>query len=858
MSLAVDSQNAARGATADTAPASTAPAGATAMSPCAATETVTSACACAHCSLPVPSGLFEPNQSLQFCCSGCRTAYEVIYGHGLEEFYAICEQSRVRPIPGATSDDNFDDWNSPEFQQQFVTSGPDGLLRMVLALRGVHCAACVWLLEKLPQLTPGVVELRVNLARSVGTVRWNPQAIDLATIARACARLGYCPEALIADRQEHAQQLENRRQLAMIAVAGACAGNAMLFALALYAGLFSSMASEHEQLIRWASAAVGALSLSVPGRTFFLGAWRAISNRTPHMDVSLALGLGAGGAMGLWNTVTGRGEIYFDSLCMLVFVLLVGRYVYARQQRLAADRVSLLRGLTPRTARRINDGGDFERVPVEALCPGDRVEVLAGELIPADCLVTAGKSTLDRAILTGEALPQPVQSGDEVHAGATNLTAPLTLSVTAVGQNSRVGRLVGLVESEQLSRVQLVELANRVSGVFLWVVLVLAGLTLWIWWPTDPQTAVNHMIALLIVACPCALGLATPLTLAVAQGRAAAAGVLIRAGDVFQRLSQPGVLWLDKTGTITTGSVDLHETAGDAKCLPIIAALETQVIHPLATAIVRAAGNESLTGRRLAGVEVVHGRGIRGQVDESLVAVGSLRWLRELGVSVPAGLEAAGQSWAERGLTPVYAAIDGNCRLVLALGDRPRDDAVQAIKRLRALGWTVGILSGDEQRVVDRVAAVVGVEPEFARGEMSPEQKLDVVKSATAGRSVVMVGDGVNDAAALAAASVGIAVHGGAEVSLQAAPVYLSRAGLWPLVELVLGSQQTMRVIRRNLAVSMAYNVGSVVCAVCGLISPLAAAILMPLSSLTVIGLSLVGQSRFQSPQGGFTSEESA
>lgn len=769
--------------------------------------------------------------------------WRLLHAEGLDAFYAICDQVASKPLPSRSIHDDFTEFDDPAFQASYLRDLGHNVKEVRLILEGIHCAACVWLIEKLPMLCPGVLEARVQLMGQQATIRWDSGQTTLPLIAKSLAQLGYLAHPATDEHRVAVQRRENHQQLLNLGIAGLCAGNAMLLAFALYGGLFDGMSHEHATLLRWVSAVLGVIALVWPGSTFFRGAWQALRTRTPHMDVSLSIGLAAGAIMGVVNTVLGIGEIYFDSLCMLIFVLLIGRYLQFRQQQRTAESLSLLRSLTPRVAQRLQPDGTIIRVPTSSLQPGDEVEVRVGDLIPADGVVLSGHSTLDQSLLTGESVGVAVAPGQIVTAGATNLSAVLRVRIAAIGRSSRIGRLMDLVESASLARTPIIEMANRISGVFLYIVLFLACLTMGLWWSAGVEVALNHVIALLIVACPCALGLATPMTIAIAQGRAARQSILIRQGDVFERLQQKGLLWLDKTGTLTEGTVKLKAWYGSQDVMSSVIALETGIVHPLAQALC-----QSLHERlgELAAIPMVQdqnyeaGLGVWGQVNNTILHIGTRAFLLKYGINMSMEHHRQVQGYLEQGWTPIYIAAQGRLVAIAALGDALRPEARTSLDRLRKQGWQIGILSGDHQAVVTHIAKQLAVPNELAHGEVSPEEKLNIVKNClTDGQNVVMVGDGVNDAAALAAASVGVAVHGGAEVALQAAPVYLGRPGLEPLVELFEGSRRTLNAIRRGLVVSLCYNCTAVGLAVAGFISPLVAAILMPISSLTVTLLAI-------------------
>ncbi len=441
-------------------------------------------------------------------------------------------------------------------------------------------------------------------------------------------------------------------------------------------------------------------------------------------------------------------------------------------------------------------------------------------------------STLDRSLLTGESLPEAVWTGDPVHAGTVNLSGRLLVEVRSTGEDTRVGRLMRLVEEGAQRRAPVVLQADRISGWFVAIVLTLALATVVIWARIDPANAIQHAVALLIVSCPCALGLATPLAVSAAIGRAARRKILIKGGDALENLARPGLMILDKTGTLTEGRLAVIRWWGDESVKPAVAALERHSAHPVARALA-AAGDAGSTAAA-SGVREITGAGIEGVVEGRLVAVASPAHVeRHLGGLPPAVTETV-VSMADNALSPVVVTVDGRPVAVAGLGDPLRTDSRDSVSAIRASGWQVEILSGDHPVVVQTIASEVGVEPGSARGAATPEDKLDAVRT-SGGVTVAMVGDGVNDAAALAAATVGIGVHGGAEATLAAADVYLGRPGLSPVVELLEGSRRTLGVIRRNLVFSLAYNIVAVAFAITGHMSPILAAILMPLSSMTVV-----------------------
>ena len=785
---------------------------------------------CTHCGLEVPAGLVDAAAERQFCCTGCRVAYGIIHEHGLDQYYRLGEK---REAPVRSSQRTYEEFDHPSFQELYVRDAGNGLSEVELYIEGVHCASCVWLVERVPMLLDGVARAELEVRRSLVRVTWDAAAVKLSAVARMLDSLGYAPHPYRGVRRDAMRKKEDRAMLVRIGVSGAIAGNLMLAAAALYAGWAGGMEHEWQLFFRWVSFALVTPAILWPGRVFFAGAWSALRARTLHMDVPIALGLAAGYVQGAVNTIRDSGPIYFDGLAVLVFLLLVGRYVQQRGQRAAADGAELLFSLTPTTARVVDGAGAVHEVPAEALLPGTVIEVRPGETLAADGVVVEGRSQFDLALLTGESRPESVGVGMNVYAGTTNVTSPVRVRVEQAGESSRVAKILRQVEESGRRRAPVVQTANRLAPWFVAGVLVLAVTTFVVWRKRDPARAMDNAIALLIVTCPCALALSTPLAVSAAIGRAARRGIFVKGGDALETLAKPGRLFLDKTGTITEARTALVEWHGPDSVRPLVLALEAESMHPLAAGF-RAAWPEL---EQFHACETTHvtGGGIAGTVAGHRVVVGSPAFVKARAV----GSGCKMRELIDSSLTPVLVAVDGRVAAAAGLGDPIRADAARSVARLRSRGWRVSVLSGDAQQVVASIGRELELPAADCEGGMSPEDKLRRIESVMSegeGReAVIMIGDGINDAAAIAAASVGIGVHGGAEACLSTADVYMTRPGLAPVVELVRGAERTMGVIRRNLAFSLAYNLAGAALAMTGSINPLVAALLMPASSLTVV-----------------------
>lgn len=804
---------------------------------------------CIHCGEATESDAEQPAEEI-FCCNGCRGAYELIHGWGLESYYGLRDQ-----LGGGTSarvKDHASRYNLFDNDEFLGPSKPrsqeDGLRCTELAVHGLHCAACAWLIENAAIRTPGWSVARVKMSEHTLRVVFDPEETSLSAIARLLDRLGYELAPISTERDAHFQN-ENRRHLIRIALAGFCAANAMWIAIALYAGEFSGVAADHRFFLRVVGTVLGIAAVVVPGRVFFTGALASLKTRVPHMDLPVALGLSVGTIVGTVNAITGYGQLYFDSLAVLVFLLLIGRWIQFHQQHRAAKAVDLLLRITPRHATRMNADETRDIVLVDTLQSGDCVRVDAGENIPVDGEILVGETTIDRSLLTGESLPVGAQAGDEVSAGTLNLQRPIDVRVLATGRDSRIGKVMQTVEEATSEKIPIVQFADSIGGVFV-VVVTLLAVVCFLWWlPSGWSAAASYATALLIVACPCALALATPLAISVSLGRAARHKVLIRDGNTLSQLARGGTIWFDKTGTLTSGRPDAEVVWGSVESILPAASVEQHCNHPVAEALVRLARVSGFELAADATLQCVERQGVLGRAGGREVMVGSADFLRTHGFGLGQVVLDAIEHCTHTAASPILIAVDGIVEAVVGISDPLKPGAREMIQRLQQRRWRVGILSGDHPKIVAHVAEQVGIDKEDAFGGLSPEEKLAAVRGDTRFHqgitpepksTTVMIGDGANDAAALAAADVGIAVRGGAEVSLQAAPVFIASGRLAGIDELVAGAKRTDWLIRTTMTVSLSYNAIAVTLAMLGWISPLIAAILMPISSASVLALTLV------------------
>ncbi len=736
-----------------------------------------------------------------------------------------------------------------------------GEARADLAVTGMTCANCAATVERvLRRKVPGVTGATVSLAAERATVTWNPDVTSLETMAAAVARAGY---GLVlsgpgedADASERAARAAQRRaQRRALTVGVACSLPLLLLSMGRDVGLFGAWAAA--PWVNWLFLALATPIQFYTGASHYGGAWRSLRAGSANMDTLVALGSSAAyfHSLAVLLRPAAGHHVYFETSALIITIIRLGKFLEMSARGRAGAALRRLLDLAPLTARRLDPAtGREEEVPAADLRPGELVVVRPGERVPADGVVQDGRSAVDESLLTGESTPIDKQPGDPVWGATVNHEGLLRLAITGVGADTALARVVRLVRQAQADRATAQRLADRVARVFVPAIVSIALIAFALWWGLGGAftPALLRLIAVLVVACPCALGLATPMAIMVGTGLGARHGILFREPTALERAGRVDTVLFDKTGTLTAGRlrvVALAAVAGGpvspADLQRLAAGAESGSEHPLARALVEAA--------RDAGVEVpapsdflaAPGRGVSARVEGRKVLAGRLEWLAERGIdTAPLDAVAAAQRAAGRALVTV--AIDGRAAGVVALADREKPGAAAAVAALRKLGLTPVMITGDHPRAAAAVAAAVGIS-EVEAGVL-PAAKADAVaRRRAAGLRVAMVGDGVNDAPALAAADLGVALAGGADVALEAADVTLLKGDLAGVARAVRLSRATLRTVRQNLFWAFAYNVALVPLAAGALhgatalplfvrdLHPVLAAAAMACSSLTVV-----------------------
>jgi len=737
-----------------------------------------------------------------------------------------------------------------------------------LPIEGMTCASCVNRIERFLRQTPGVEEATVNLATEVATIRYLPHLAGRAELVEAVEAAGYdvrqAPEiegdrtlAEEADAEAADRADEARRLLVRAAVSLAIAAGIMIVMFWPAEGL--AMETRN-----WLVILPAAFVQAWAGGRFYRVAWRAARHGTTNMDTLVVVGTSAAFAYSaivtIWPaTVTAAGlepATYFDSAAIIIGLILLGRWLEARAKARTTGAVRRLIGLQPETARLL--AGDAERdVALAIVRPGDLLRVRPGDRVPVDGLVVSGGSAVDESMLTGEAIPVTKQPGDEVIGATINTTGSFVMRATRVGHDTALARIVELVRRAQGSKAPIQRLADRVSERFVPFVLIVGVATFAIWMLVGPEPrlpfALTAFISVVVIACPCAMGLATPTAIMVGTGRGAQAGILIRGGEALEAAHRISTVVFDKTGTLTAGHPEVVAVAAATgftaeQVLDLAASIERGSEHPLGEAIARHADARGRGRHRLTGFEAVGGQGAVGRLaledgDEPgravEVAVGSRRFAVARGADADSldGLVPVGGP-----ATPAFVIVDGRLAGVIALGDPVKPEAAGAVGELRARGIDVWLISGDARAVADGVAAAVGIRPDHVRAEVLPADKAAAIAALTGSGVVAMVGDGINDAPALARADVGIAIGTGADVAIEASDVTLVGGDPRGVVRAIDLSRATMRAIRQNLGWAFGYNLvlipvamGALYPAFGLLLNPALAAGAMAFSSVSVV-----------------------
>lgn len=825
---------------------------------------------CYHCGQAIPSrALYETirGAELGFCCNGCASVCKYIYEAGLEDYY----EKRDRSRPGVPL---FQAKGAGVNDELMFVNIDGGLKEASLIIDGIHCAACIWLIEKVVGAMPGVADARLNFSTHRMAVKWDGAKTALNDILGKVRSIGYA--ATPYDPSAEVPLLKkNNDALVRLSIAGFGFAATMFLAEGLYGGYLWGMDRGFRDFFQWMSFAVAIPVVFYSGAPFITGAYNGLKNRAMTMDLPIALGSLATFFYSAWATILKREEVYFDSVVMFIFLILIGRSLEAAAKKRAWNATSRLMHFEADAATVVVDGVR-SNIPVRSVKPGDILEVKPGEKVPVDGFIIEGGSRVDESMLTGESMPVEKVKGSRVYGSTANTAGAFLFRVTETGKDTVLSKITRLAEDAQAQKANVQRIADRIAGYFVPSVLAISVLTYMYWSVHDPSHAVIYSVAVLIITCPCALALATPAAILAGCGSAAKEGILVKSGSALEKIHKATHVVFDKTGTLTEGRMSVTDVIpfgveDTVSLLGLAASVERFSEHPIGKAICVEAEKRSIEIKGLVeGFKAYPGKGVEGAVqkkellepagyasfpkisnvfDFSLAAgkdtvlVGSRAFFIERGVEIPYVLLDREEMLNNEGKTAVYVAIseDGpSFRLsgIIAVADPLRAGAADLVKRLKDMGLKVTMLSGDNRRVAMAVAEALGIDNVVA--EVLPEDKEEVIKDLQkSGEVVVMAGDGINDGPALARADAGIAMGSGAYMAIESADIILLNNDPLLVSRVVEISRKTFKAIKGNLAISFAYNLLFTPLAAMGYVVPVMAAITMPLSSLAVIGNSV-------------------
>ena len=758
------------------------------------------------------------------CCPGCQAVAQLIDGSGLASFYRLRTAPNER-APVLPSENPFLVYDDPDNCRDFVEPINGGLKRARLLLGGVSCAACTWLIESALARLDGVDAASVNLAQHRLTVDWDPGRLPLSRIFEHLLALGYDPHPWQAAAGAELLAAEQRGALRELAVAGLAMMQVGMFAIALHAGEIQGIALEYRGLMRWVSLLIASVVVLYSARSFFRNAWINLRHRRLVMDVPVALAIGLAWLASAWATVTNSGQVYFDSIAMFTFFLLLARYLERRVRQGEFLRQTDLRSLLPISSLR-KRGESWETIPTRNARRDDLLLIRAGDVVPADGIIETGAGNVDEAAFTGEHLLRRLAPGDRVCAGTLLREGRAELRVTADAAASRLNNMLSLMNQAGEKKPALARLADRVAAYFVGAVLLIAAAVAACWWLRAPEQALWITLSVLVVSCPCALALATPAALTAATARLRRAGLLLVGEDSLETLPRCTRVIFDKTGTLTLGQLrckSVRPRAGvtESEAMALAAALEQQVKHPFGLAF-----SDVQPASGVQDVEAVPGQGVRGRQGKRRLAIGHASFASTF----------CGRPLVEPDSTDHWIALvdNGGPLAWFAMADRRRDEAADVVSELLSRGLAVELLTGDHSAAGETLAAELGIDTVHTGA--SPAQKLSRIRDLqAAGHVVAMVGDGLNDAPVLASADCSFAVNEATDLAKSQADGILLSPTLRPLLLAFTVAERGRRVMRQNMAWALGYNLMAIPLAAAGMIPPWLAAIGMSASSLVVV-----------------------
>ncbi len=790
--------------------------------------------ACTHCNLTFPEEVMiaeqQNDKQLFFCCKGCQGVYHLLNSEGLDTFYDKLGDTKLQPA--IQSNEDLEKFDLEGFKNKYITTHEDGLCEINLIIEGIHCSACVWLNEKVLHKTDGVIETSINYTNNKAKVIWDPEVIKLSRIIETIRSIGYNAYPYDPKLQEERAISTRKTYYSRILVAVFGSMNIMWLAVAHYAGYFGGIQQSFKDILNVAEFVLATPVLFYSGWIFFRGAYYGYKNNIVNMDTLVASGALSAYIYSIYAMISQRGEVYFDSVVMIITFVLVGKYLEVLSKKHAVDTLDGLMGSTPTEVTTLKDGVK-SLVSIENIIVGDIIELKPGEKVVIDGEVTWGQGSFDESSLTGENEPVYKKKNDIILSGSICLDSVVHYRATKDASNSMLTSIVNLLEESITKKPRIEQLANTVSGYFSTVILIIALLTFvgWYFWADSFEQALIVGISVIVIACPCALGLATPMATLVGISVAAKRGILFKEASFLETMAKSDILALDKTGTITEGKpsvvkADFFEAFDPS----LLYSLVSTSNHPISKGIKAYLETkyEKLEALTLEEITSIEAKGIKASYKEQQLLGGNAELIRSSKLAVDADSQNA----------LFFFAINDVLVARFELTDTIREGAAKAIRNIQELGVKVVMLTGDHDQSAQKVAKQVGVDEVYAR--LLPQDKSGMIdKFHQNEHVVVMVGDGINDAIALASSDISIAMGNGADVAISVSDIVLLDEKPESIYESYKLSRRTFGAVKENLAFSLLYNVIAVPLAVMGFVNPLVAALSMSLSSLVVVGNSM-------------------
>jgi P-type Cu+ transporter len=783
---------------------------------------------CDHCHLEFSDSVMIHDGEYRFCCKGCQGIFHLLKDEGLDSFYSKMGETTLAPPTEQFEDSaNFD---SPAFAEQFITETDEGLKQVSLVIEGIHCAACVWLNEKALHKMEGVIEASINFTTNKARITWNPQRLKLSSIIDMIRAIGYNAFPYDASLQEIRANKERKEYYLRMAVATFATMNMMWVAIAQYAGYFTGITQEIKTILNVAEWVLATPVLFYSGWVFYRGAYYGLKSRAINMDLLVVTGSSLAYFYSIYITVLEKGEAYFDSVSMIITFVLFGKFLEVLSRKNAADTLDVIGKHIPREVSIVEEEG-IRSVNVNEVKEGDVILIRSGERSAIDGEVVSGEGSFDESNLTGESEPIFKRIGDKIISGTTSIDALIHYRATKDFAHSTLSHLVNLLENAMAQKPSIEQLANRLSQHFSSTILFLAIATFWVWyfWPHSFDRSLMVGISVIIIACPCALALATPVATLVGLALGAKRGILFKSAAQIETMAKATMVVLDKTGTITMGRPEvvyasLHEPFDEGALHSLVSSSK----HPISRGVMEYLERSPVSGHFIEEVREIPARGMIGRFNGMMIAGGNALLMEELNVDIA--------HTSDKSL--FYYAEDGKLVATYELRDLPKEKADESIQHLKALNLRVVMLTGDHEAAARRVASEVGIEEVYAH--LTPEGKAAFIESAhEEGHIVVMAGDGVNDLLALAASDIAIAMGSGSDIAIEVSDVVLMHDSLTSLAESFSISRRTYGLIKQNLGISLVYNSITIPLAMMGYVIPLIAAISMSFSSLLVVGNSM-------------------